>query len=533
MKKKILILNLIILLFFSISINAAEQQSMLKIRALNRPITLNPTQAAADISVEITNQIFENLLSVDQNGNLKAELADSWQISDGGRKLTFDLKENIYFQKEFKGNITSKNRGREVRAEDWKWSLNYLASPENRSPYRELLKDIKGYQEFSSGESEQLSGIRTEGKYRLIIELKRSNTPFLYNLAHHAAVVMPKEDVLNPDRQWSLNPVGSGAFAFENIDSESLTLKRNNNYWQKDDQDRALPYLEGIKYYLEAGEEKPIDYFSLYKLNSDQYGQFLAGSLEVENYNFKKIAADQLKYYGIVFNKNNSDLLAQAKFREFLNYAVDRQEIIENLALNDFLPAKDFLTASNKKLYSYNPEKAEKIIEDYNLNSNFTIQLAVNKNSVNQKIAEEVKKQLLEYGIEIELEKRNWVNHLNFKTESNHQSEYLLAKSSNIADPYNFLYQNFHSDNLSSDSEYKPFTNSRLDNFLDYIKIEVEQENRERALALIKDIVIAETPLLYLFQSAESYLIDERIRNIDKLDNYFNPPEYKRLYFEK
>ncbi|RQD69868.1 MAG: hypothetical protein D5S01_10745, partial [Halanaerobium sp. MSAO_Bac5] len=175
MKKKILILNLIILLFFSISINAAEQQSMLKIRALNRPITLNPTQAAADISVEITNQIFENLLSVDQNGNLKAELADSWQISDGGRKLTFDLKENIYFQKEFKGNITSKNRGREVRAEDWKWSLNYLASPENRSPYRELLKDIKGYQEFSSGESEQLSGIRTEGKYRLIIELKRSN----------------------------------------------------------------------------------------------------------------------------------------------------------------------------------------------------------------------------------------------------------------------------------------------------------------------------------------------------------------------
>ncbi|RQD73146.1 MAG: hypothetical protein D5S01_08345, partial [Halanaerobium sp. MSAO_Bac5] len=271
----------------------------------------------------------------------------------------------------------------------------------------------------------------------------------------------------------------------------------------------------------------------LYKLNSDQYGQFLAGSLEVENYNFKKIAADQLKYYGIVFNKNNSDLLAQAKFREFLNYAVDRQEIIENLALNDFLPAKDFLTASNKKLYSYNPEKAEKIIEDYNLNSNFTIQLAVNKNSVNQKIAEEVKKQLLEYGIEIELEKRNWVNHLNFKTESNHQSEYLLAKSSNIADPYNFLYQNFHSDNLSSDSEYKPFTNSRLDNFLDYIKIEVEQENRERALALIKDIVIAETPLLYLFQSAESYLIDERIRNIDKLDNYFNPPEYKRLYFEK
>ena len=533
MKKKILLINLIIVLLFSLTVNAAEYGGTLRIRSLQQVISLNPTQAVEDISIEITNQIFENLLNIDQNGKLKPLLAKSWEIKDGGRKFSFNLKENVYFQEKIKEDEKTKNRGREVTAEDWKWSLNFLASPKNKSPYTELLKDVKGYQEFKSGEADELSGIRTEGKYRLIIELQRANIPFLYNLTHHAAVVMPREDVINSNLHWSLNPVGSGAFIFENIDSESLVLRKNNNYWQRNDEDKPLPYLDKIKFYFPNTNKNSLNHFSLYKLTSEEYSKFLANSFTDKNYRFKKVAKNYLNYYGIVFNIGNDELLDKRRFREFLNYALDRQKIIENLALNNFIPVRDFFAASNKKIYSYNPKRAEEIIKDFDLNSNFRIKLAVNENSVNQKIAEEIKAQLIDYGIEIEIEKRNWVKHLNFKDNSLFREEYLLAKSSNINVPYNFIYKNFHSDNLSSDNYYNLFNNSRLDNFLEYIKIESDKENRERALSLIKDIIYSEIPVLYLFQSAESYLVDKRIRNFDLLDNYYRVPEYKRLYFEE
>lgn len=507
-----MLINLIILLFFSISVNAAEYGGLLRINALNQVITLNPTQAVDNASLKITNQIFENLLTIDESGNLQPLLAKSWEITDRGRKFVFDLKENIYFHEKFKENKNTKNRGREVTADDWKWSLNYLASPENKSPYRELLKDVKGYQEFTSGEIEQLSGIRTEGKYRLIIELEKSNIPFLYNLAHHATVVMPREDVLNSNLIWGLNPVGSGAFVFEEINSESLSLKRNNNYWQSDMENRSLPYLDGIKFYFPNSDQESKDYFSLYKLTSEEYSKFLTDSFTEKSHRFKKIVGNNLKYYGIIINVNNSELLDKQKFREFLNYALNREKIISNLALNNFIPAQDFLTASNESLYSYDPKRAEEIIKGFDLNSNLSINLAVNENSLNQKIAEEIKEQLRDYGISIEIEKRNWVNHLNFKDNSLLKEEYLIARTSDIAAPYNFIYENFHSDNLRSGSNYNAFNNSRLDNLLEYIKIESDPNNRERAFELIKEIIQSETPVIYLFQSAESYLIDKRIK---------------------
>ena len=46
-------------------------------------------------------------------------------------------------------------------------------------------------------------------------------------------------------KDYARHPVGTGPFSLESFDS--LVLKKNPNYWQKDDEGRQLPYLDEIK----------------------------------------------------------------------------------------------------------------------------------------------------------------------------------------------------------------------------------------------------------------------------------------------
>lgn len=526
-------LTAVLILIISSVITAADYGGKLNIRVFQKPLTLNPIYAVDQISELINAQIFENLVSYNSSGQLKSELAESWQIQKDAQTVIINLRNDVYFQEKIKNN-QSQNKSRNVTADDWEWSLNYLADPENKSPYADILEDVEGYEDYRSGKSEQLEGITKLSKYTLEISLKRPNALFIYNLAHPAAAVMPKEDVENDNLTWSLNPVGTGAFYLKSYQGSRLKLKKNSSYWGYSGGNK-LPYLEEITFYFtdQTAESiyNPKD-FDLFKVDSEEYEMYKDEKLIPEGYRLIKIPESRLYYYGFDFSgaEENNFISQNRDLRELLNCLVDSEKIIDNLNLNNYIGQEKYIHSKSEDIYSRENEKCGELIKDLNNQSSLKLKLAVNNKDFNLLVAEEVKKQFSQFNIELEIEVLSWTKYLD-NINSNNGNYDLFLQSSDIYNIFKYLRENFYSNGIDDKLNIYNYKNDRLNYLLDYLEIESSLEKRSRAYSLINNIIQSDIPALYLFQGAESYLINEDINNIEKFNNFYRKDQFKYMYF--
>jgi ABC-type transport system substrate-binding protein len=531
--KYLLILTISIFIFITnYRVLAVSSGGILNIRELKKPLTLNPIHSVDDVSKKITEQIFESLVIVNNQGKIEPYLAESWEIMDEGRTIIVKLRNDVYFHDKIKNNINTKNGGRNVTAEDWKWSLNYLASPENKSPYAYILKNVVGYNDYINGNSNKIKGINVIDEYTLEFKLQSSNALFLYNLAHSAAVVLPKEDVKNKSLKWDINPVGTGAFIFDKLDNNSLSLVKNNNYWDYEDK-KQLPYLEEIIFYFAVFSDDN-DYnfedYSLFKINSEEYSLLFEDRTILNNYDLIKFPGADIYYYGLYFGEDyqQNNGIDYQEFRELLNHIIDRGELIENLKTAHYMPIK-----TNQDIFSYNKGdeiKINDLKDEFNLSPDFKLKLIINNKDLNIKAAEEIKKQFSKYEIELEITKLNWVEYIN-EIEENSGDYDLFFMSYKTNNVFEFLRENFYSETEDQKNNYFNYHNSRLNYLLDYLEIETAADKRDRAIEIIQDVIHSDVPAFYIMQSAETYLIENRLKYLENFKEY-NSKFYKYVYLE-
>jgi len=522
-----------LILIFSSFISAANYGGHLKIRVLQKPLTLNPIYAVDEIAKLINAQIFENLVTLNSDGQLEPELAESWQIQDDAQTIIINLRNDVYFQKKIR-DAQSKNNGRKVTAKDWVWSFNYLADPANKSPYADILEDIQGYDDYRSGKSEKMEGIRQLDQSTIEISLKRPNAVFLHSLAHPAAVVMPKEDIENNNLSWSLNTVGTGAFYLNGYQGSRLSLKKNDLYWDHSAENR-LPYLDEISFYF-TDQTAESDYnpedFDIFRLNSEEFELYKNKSLIPEGYKLLKIPESRLYYYGFNFSgtEDNNFNNQNKELRELLNCVIDSEEIIDNLNISNYIAQEKYIHSKAETIYSRESEKCKELIRESNEQSNLKFHLVTNNKEFNLKVAEEIKKQLSQYNIELQIEKLSWTNYLE-KINSDNKGDYdLFLQSSDIYNVFKYLRENFYSNALKDHSNLYNYQNDRLNYLLDYLEIESSAAKRNRAYNLINNIIESDLPALYLFQSANAYLVDEDLSNTELFNNFYRKDQYKYIY---
>jgi len=118
------------------------------------------------------------------------------------------------------------HNGREVKAEDVKYSIERVLDPKVASPSAVYLKEI--------------DSIQTDGEYSLTLNLKNPWYGIQEILQRHAAII-PKEAV-EKYGDLKAHPVGSGPFVLESWEPGlQMTLKKFDGYWMKD-----KPYLDKI-----------------------------------------------------------------------------------------------------------------------------------------------------------------------------------------------------------------------------------------------------------------------------------------------
>lgn len=206
----------------------------------------DPHESADITSAVPLSQVFEGLVqySPQDPNEVVGAIAASWEISEGGRRYLFHLREGARFANDpcFPGGA-----GRRIVARDVAYSLERAFRKGARTILPSSFKEIEGAREFLAGEAPSIRGISVVDDRTLGIRLRRPRPALLHGLALNPGHVVPPEADEYYGEDVRIHPVGSGPFRCARWDPDrSITLVRNENYWERDRWGTPVPYLDRL-----------------------------------------------------------------------------------------------------------------------------------------------------------------------------------------------------------------------------------------------------------------------------------------------
>ncbi|MGI6857001.1 ABC transporter substrate-binding protein [Mesorhizobium sp. 1B3] len=336
--------------------------------------------------------LFDGLMDYEPGTTkLTKDLAEDYTISDDGQTFTFTLRKGVKF-----------HNGRELTADDVKYSIERVVNPKTQSPGAGFFGSIKGFEEASTGKAEQLSGITVVDPYTIKFELSRPDATFLHVLAINFSHVVPKEEVEKYGADFGKHPVGSGAFKMaEWTLGQRLVFERFPDYWNK-----GLPKLDQITF--EFGQEPVVALLRLQKGEIDVPGDGIppAKFIEVQNDPAFKdliIRGGQL-HTGYVTMNVNVKPFDDVKVRQAVNMAINKDRIVRIIngravPANQPLPPSMPGYAKDYKGYAYDVEKAKALLAEAGLADGFETELFVANTDPQPRIAQAIQQDLAAIGI--------------------------------------------------------------------------------------------------------------------------------------
>ncbi|KAB2678599.1 ABC transporter substrate-binding protein [Brucella tritici] len=336
--------------------------------------------------------LFDGLMDYEPGTtNLRKEIAEDYTISDDGKTFTFKLRRGVKF-----------HNGRELNADDVKYSIERVVNPKTQSPGAGFFGSIVGFEDASAGKAEALSGITVVDPYTIKFKLSRPDATFLHVLALNFAHIVPKEEVEKYGADFGKHPVGSGAFKMtEWTLGQRIVFERFKDYYNP-----SLPKLDQITF--EVGQEPVVALLRLQNGEVDIPGDGIPPAKFIEvtkDPKFKDliIQGGQL-HTGYVTMNVKIKPFDNVKVRQAVNMAINKDRIVRIIngravPANQPLPPSMPGYAKDYKGYPYDPEKAKALLAEAGVADGFETELFVANTDPQPRIAQAIQQDLAAIGI--------------------------------------------------------------------------------------------------------------------------------------
>lgn len=238
---------------------------------------------------------------------LEGELATKWKVSENGRRIDFELRRGLHF-----------SDGTPFTCEDVAYTMHRLMDPALHSPEGDAFRSSRGEVETKCvGAS--LATVRFPGPVAaLAAQFDQVPIMSAHSTQKDAAVLGPFE----------LGEYKPG---------EYVLLRRNPNYWKRDANGHALPYLDSIRLEIQQNRELELLRFRrgeldlINKLDPDMYDR-----LSSEMPRAVVDAGPSLNWETVFFNQVDSAPVPEYKRRWFRS-ADFRRAISEGIRRDDIV----------------------------------------------------------------------------------------------------------------------------------------------------------------------------------------------------
>lgn len=422
--------------------------------------------------------IYENLLTLDENGELVGQLAESWEKIDD-LSYKFKLKEGVLF-----------HNGEELKASDVKFTLLRAKNIEG-SAISHVVSEIDP------------NGIEIIDDYTLIIKLQKPFSVFLTYLTHvGGGCILNEKAVTEAGDSYAQNPVGTGPYKFKKwAKGDRIVLEKNDKHRDKDvyyDEVvlRAIPEATSRTIELESGN---VDI--AYNISSNDISRVESNP----DLRLERSTNLNTQYMGFNCQKEPFN---DPKVRQAIGLALGVDKIVDAVLRGVGSQATGPISPSAKyynkdlKAKQKDIEAAKALLKEAGYENGFKTSLWLNDKQVRVDMATIIQNQLKELNIEVEVKVFEWSTY--YEALKNGEIEmFLVGWTMSAPDPDFGLFPLFHTSNMGTNN-FAFYSNKDLDAMLEKGRLLEDGKERQELYYDIQEKIYEESPWVFLYNGEET-----------------------------
>lgn len=318
----------------------------------------NPLISDTAYDDAVNSAVYASLMTVNENSELEEYLADSYEVSDDQKVITYHLKDATWHD------------GETVMAEDVAFAFTSLADANYTGGNYGDVESIKGAKAYHDGEADSIEGIKVIDEKTIEITFEKIYAPAITNLGTKA--IIPKhiwegKDIATWDTQTELlnAPIGCGPYKLTEYKSgQYVKFAAAKDFFLGEPKTANLIYQVVNADTLQAEfENGSINIATVNDLTTADIDALKAEGLEVASY-----SNYMYQYMGINLRL---EIFRDVNVRQAMMYALDRQAMVDKLlegrgqVVNaPMLPMLwSYPAESDLNSYDYNVEKAKELLK--------------------------------------------------------------------------------------------------------------------------------------------------------------------------
>jgi len=455
----------------------------------NSPTNLDPRVGTDAQSQRIYKLVFDALVQKDEHFNLRPMLAESWEIPDPLTYI-FHIRRGVTF-----------HDGRPLTARDVKYTLDSMMSGKLRTPKAATFRPIKS--------------IETRDDYTVVVHLSEPFAAMLWNVSDGAIGIVPE----GSDANFNRAPIGSGPFRFVSQEQDKdVVIARNDHYWG------AEPKIERVQFIVVP--DTTTRALELRKGSADAAINALTSDmvLALQREPTLEVTTAPGTIYTYLAPNLRDPILKDARVRQAIAYAIDRDEIIRYLwrgfarPANSILPPQHWAYNAGARTYPHDLTRAKQLLDAAGYPERngvrFHLTLKTSTDEYNRLVAVVLQQQLRNAGIALDIRTYEFATWYADIVKGAFQLFTGLRWIGGNEDPDIFEYV-FHSASVPPRRANRGFyANPRVDALIEQARGEVDQQKRRDRYVDVQQILNDELPYIHLWYLDNVLVHNRRVRNV-------------------
>lgn len=460
------------------------------------PDSLDPQDTVDSQANVVTRNIFDFLVRFDGEMNLQPALAETWTFLDD-RTLELNLRRGVTF-----------HDGAEWNARAAKLNLDRL-----RTQALKRSDLIEPYVE----------SVDVVDEFTVRLNLKVEFAPILNNLAHDAmGMISPKALETNDPQALARRPVGTGPYILEEWrEGDHVRLKPNPAYWGGKPQVAGLVFRVVPEPSIRTGLMQTGDVHMI-------SGVAPADAEMLKTVDSVRVINKPSVNYVYMGLNNLHGPLQDARVRQALNYATDKESMISGLLRGYATPSTSTLTPTvwgyaNVGSYEYDLDKARKLLKEAGYEDGFEFDLISPRGRylMDYEVAEAIQGSWEKIGVKVNLLTYEWgtlLNRIKQRPEKAQYDGFILNCGSRTGHASYCLSILYHSNNWAPTSSNRMyFAHETVDHLIDTVTVTIDEDEQRALYQEIQEIVHAEAPVIFLYAEDVIVAMHEDLEGVEIL----------------